>query len=307
MRIGFPRDESERFAALRCLFADDPQPAERAREALRLFASAEIDLRGLVGAWDDETAVAAGLFCKLPDDSAFVWPPVAGEDANDIVAVAAAILRTVTVLAAEQGCTYAQAAVDPSRADQCHALEASGFRSLALLRYLQRPLDRPLPGVRADSGKFLTFDHRHERRFEAVIERTYHGSLDCPGFTGLRSAADAIRSYQHSGEFTPQRWRLVENEGDDVAVILVNDRPDDRVREIVYLGVVPEARQQGIAQQLIIDSLAEAMADGCDAVLAAVDAANDPAAKLYSRLGFVPNFERAIYLWAEKSQALEDR
>jgi ribosomal protein S18 acetylase RimI-like enzyme len=88
---------------------------------------------------------------------------------------------------------------------------------------------------------------------------------------------------------------------DDVAVIIVNDHLADRSREIVYLGVVPKARGAGLARRLVEDAIEEAMSDGCESIVTAVDAANERAIALYSRSGFVPLYERDIFIWRPNS------
>lgn len=297
MQIDFPRDREERAEALRCLFTDDPFPSDRIAEALQLCEAGEIDLSGLVGARIGGRPVAAGLACKLPDGTAFAWPPSVFPDVPQRDEVAVGVIHGLVSWAAALGSRYVQAAVDPQRADHRAAFAAAGFRLIAGLRTLQRPLDRPLRRTTDRCDRTVPFEPAVEERFRLVIERTYQDSLDCPAFDGVRTAAEALNSYRFAGDFTPQRWRLVERAGDDVAVVIVNDHFDERSREIVYLGVVPEARGAGLARCLVEDVIAEAMIEDCDSVLTAVDVANDRALGLYARMGFVPLHDRQIFVW----------
>jgi len=302
MRIDFPRDRKARAETLRCLFADDPSPQDRAGEALELYETGEIDLTGLVGAWIGDRAFAAGLLCFLPDGAAFAWPPGLLHDAPQREELAARILRALTVWSESQGTRYVQAAVDPQRPEHQDAFLAAGFRWIARLRTLQRPLDLPLKRTAERRGSLVSYDEAIEERFSRVIERTYLDSQDCPSFGGLRTSAEALRSYRYAGDFAAQRWRLMEDHHDDVAVIIVNDHPAERSREIVYLGVVPEARGAGLARRLVEDVIEEAMSDGCENIVTAVDAANGPAISLYSRSGFIPLHERDVYVWQPNSR-----
>lgn len=296
MRIGPPETEQERAEALACLLRVDADPsgAERLSEGIALANSGEIDLRGLVAAWKEGRAICAALFCLSPDGSAFVWPPEFRADGRyeDAVAVLCEIASQVDV----SGCLFAQAIVEPDRSDHRGALEAAGFPYLTDLLYLQRPLGGPIPLPNAVKGRLVTYSEPLAAKFAAVIERTFTDSRDCPGFTGIRSAADALRSYRWAGDFTPQRWQLVERGSEDVAVILVNDRPEERAREIVYFGVVPEARRQRMGRELVTTALHEARDAGLDCVVAAVDASNAPAVDLYNSLGFLPASRRAVFL-----------
>lgn len=296
MRIGPPATEQERAEALACLLRVDGDSggSERLCEGIALAESGEIDLGGLVAVWQEGRAVCAALFGLSPDGSAFVWPPEvrAGGRHEDAVAVLGEIAAQVDL----SGCLFAQAIVEQDRPDHRAALEAAGFPYLTDLLYLQRPLGVPSPQPGAVAHRLVPYSDASAARFAAVIERTFTDSHDCPGFTGIRSAANALRSYRCAGDFTPQRWRLVERGPEDVAVILVNDRPEERAREIIYFGVVPEARRQGLGQELVATALHEARDAGLDCVVAAVDASNAPALDLYSRLGFLPASRRALFL-----------
>jgi GNAT superfamily N-acetyltransferase len=296
MRVGPPNSEQERADALGCLLRVDADAgsSDRLRDGLALAQAGEIDLSGLVAIWQDRRAVCAALFCLSPDGSAFVWPPEirAGGRHEDAVAVLAEVVARTEAI----GCPFAQAAVEPDRKDHGNALEAVGFQFLAELIYMQRPLCDPLSWASSIAGPVVAFTEPQAGRFAEVIERTFVGSQDCPGFTGIRSASDALHSYRSAGRFTPERWRLVERADGDVAVILVNDRPDERAREIVYFGVVPEARGQGLGRDLVTTTLHEARDQGIDSVLTAVDSSNAPAVALYESLGFSPVSRRVVYL-----------
>ncbi len=294
MRIGKPRTRRERAEALACLLGGGRSAdSARAQEALRLADSGEIDLGGLVAVWRGMQAVAATISCVGADGSVFVWPPETRSAGHREEAID--LLRDIVAQADADGCPFTQSAVETGRGDQQFVLEAAGFRFLTELLCLQRPLDSLLPSLAA-SGSVVAFRDPLENRFAALIERTYAASRDCPAFAGLRSAAAALKSYRAAGDFTPERWRLLEHRGRDAAVILVNDRPDERAREIIYLGVIPEARRDGLARVLLQQALREAAQQGLDCVLTSADAANLPAVTLYSRAGFSPVSRRSIYL-----------
>lgn len=296
MRVRPPETDRERAEALACLLRTDADMggSDRLRESLALAEAGEIDLNGLVAAWKDGQAICAALSCRTPDGSVFVWPPEVRSGGRHQDAVD--VLGEVVARADASGCPFAQAAVESDRQDHQAALEAVGFRFLTDLLYMRRSLCDPLPVPCPVGGQVVTFTDREAARFATVIERTFIDSRDCPGFSGVRSASDALRSYRHAGEFTPARWRLVERDAHDVAVILVNDRTEERAQEIVYLGVAPEARRQRLGHDLVAIALHEARAGRFDSVLAAVDASNVPAIALYKQLGFSPVSRRRIYL-----------
>jgi ribosomal protein S18 acetylase RimI-like enzyme len=56
--------------------------------------------------------------------------------------------------------------------------------------------------------------------------------------------------------------------------------------ELVYLGLIPEARGQDLGDLLMRKALATAAAQNCSQTQLAVDSSNAPALKLYFRHGF---------------------
>lgn len=298
MRIGPPSDRQEQEAVLGFLLGetDGAAASERLREAMAFADDGGIDLGGLVAAWEQGQIVAAVLSWVGADGSAFVWPPEVAADRADQEEIAVRLLSEVVERADAAGCPFAQTLLERDREDHRRCFERAGFRHLTDLVFLQRSLGDDLPQPETIDGFLVPFADESEQRFADAVERTYVGSRDCPGFAGVRSPADALRSYRHAGTFTPERWQLVEQGGVDVAVVLVNDRPDESTQEIVYLGVTPEVRRGGLARRLVAQVLAAAKEAGCESVLSAVDATNEPAVRLYDRLGFFPIARRAIYL-----------
>jgi ribosomal protein S18 acetylase RimI-like enzyme len=62
------------------------------------------------------------------------------------------------------------------------------------------------------------------------------------------------------------------------------------------MGVVPEARQQGFAREMLLRALFEARAADVLNVTLSVDGRNRPAWNLYRSIGFEPFDRREIYL-----------
>ncbi len=66
--------------------------------------------------------------------------------------------------------------------------------------------------------------------------------------------------------------------------------------DISYVGVVPEARRQGVGRELTRKALRDAQAAGAARVTLAVDVRNQPARSLYQSLGFELFDQREVYL-----------
>ena len=71
-------------------------------------------------------------------------------------------------------------------------------------------------------------------------------------------------------------------EGDHVEIAV----EDWAAWDVSYVGVVPAARRRGVGAELVVKALWEAKAAGILQVSLAVDARNEPARRLYRRLGF---------------------
>lgn len=298
MYIGRPRNSSEKASAIRQLLSGPDRPAslEEVSHVLSLSSNGELDLSGLVGAWDGSNAVAAGLFFITSDGIAHLWPVEVGKDHPDRDEIGAAVTQTLIELIDRVGCPFAQSLAECNRLDQKLALERSGFRYLAKLNLLECSLSLIGAGAEEIAIPAIRITEETSARFAATIEQTYIGSRDCPGFMGIRTAADALESYKAAGEFSPENWWLVENKGRDIATILVNNCHDGSSREIVYLGVVPEARRSGIARRLLLAALRTAAIDGYRSVIVSVDAENAPAMQLYQQCHFIPKARHAVFI-----------
>jgi ribosomal protein S18 acetylase RimI-like enzyme len=66
--------------------------------------------------------------------------------------------------------------------------------------------------------------------------------------------------------------------------------------DLVYLGVVPEARGRGLGYELTCKAMFEAKAAGAQELTLCVDARNTPARRIYDQLGFVEFDRRDVFL-----------
>jgi ribosomal protein S18 acetylase RimI-like enzyme len=192
---------------------------------------------------------------------------------------------------ARQGVQLAQLLLDPNEREVRDVYAASGFHQLAELVYLSRAVKRPLsqdelllpPGfdlIRYDPASLKIHDH-----FARTITASYDGSLDCPGLNGMRDIVDVLEGHKAAGEFDPKRWRLLLEYGQPRAVLLTNRSLHADALELVYLGLVPEARGRGLGDWMVKLALACASEAGCAELTLAVDSRNAPALKLYFRHG----------------------
>lgn len=282
-----PREQAE---ALSVLFSRHP-PAEcaaRVEDALAGAARGEVSLDGLLIARREKRIVGA-LLVVLPDEpggTAFVWPPaviggINAEPASD------ALLREAGQRIDRSGAALAQSLLEPGDEVVRDTLTRNGFVHLADLLCMERPLDRPLPAPMQRSLNRTTFDaSANADRFAQLIEQTYVGTQDCPALVGQRSGREALQSHRDAGVFHPRLWLLYRCGQKDIGVLLLAEHPEENAREIVYLGIVPEARGRGYGRALVLDALHRAKNAGRASVQLAVDCRNHYARRIYDELGF---------------------
>ena len=66
--------------------------------------------------------------------------------------------------------------------------------------------------------------------------------------------------------------------------------------ELAYVGVVPERRGQGFGEELVIRAMVEAKTTAAPELTLSVDAQNEPALRVYRKLGFEAFEIREVYL-----------
>ncbi|MFN0052924.1 MAG: GNAT family N-acetyltransferase [Planctomycetales bacterium] len=270
---------------------------ERASQMAQMQAAArngEISLDELLVAIVQEKVAATSLTVHRPGGMAFLWPPVIapGENpllADQLLASAASRLESSESL-------YAQCLLEPQDAEGRELLERGGFPYvtdvLLLSRQVDRlPLDAPRTGL--ESTPYSPSEHA---AYVRVVEATFVETLDCSRLTEVRDAERSLTGHRAAGPFDPALWRLFRIGAAEVGVLLAVDHADSGVREILYLGVVPEARGRGIGKGILQSALRGARRDARQEMQVAVDAANHPARKVYRELGFREDRKMAVHL-----------
>jgi ribosomal protein S18 acetylase RimI-like enzyme len=135
-------------------------------------------------------------------------------------------------------------------------------------------------------------------RLVELVERTYVDTLDCVGLNGQRRIKDVIDGYRKTGVFRAENWLLAvdRNQGHDVGVLLIADHPQARHWELMYMGLVPEARGKSWGLELVRRGQWMARRAGVERIVLAVDAANRPALAMYDRAGFVAWDRRSVFV-----------
>ena len=191
-----------------------------------------------------------------------------------------------------------QALVELDTSEEARWLRLAGLTHLADLLYLVS-LDRTFPSD--PPGGMLEFEPYQETEREGLgnlIQRTYLETLDCPQLGGVRDIGDVLDGYRATGSFDPARWLFVRHNGQDVGCLLLAAHPDVPQWELVYLGLVPEARGRGWGIEITRHAQWLARLADQPRLVLAVDALNAPAIAMYAAAGFVAWDRRSVYLRA---------
>lgn len=285
-----------RWAALRLVLA--PAPGQRSvAEVARTAADRAADpdaWRGLFVALRDGRLVGAVWVEPQPGGTASVHPPRLVAD--ETPSTAAALLSTALDWLARRGTRLAQALLETDAGADAQELREAGFHHAADLLYLVSQAAAFPESLPQSSLEFLPLDPRQRQRMARVVERTYEGTLDCPELNGVRQINDVLAGYQSVGVFDPQLWLLARAADRDVGCLLIADHPATEQFEIVYMGLVPEARGNGWGVELVRAAQWLAKRAGRKQLVLAVDASNAPAIAAYAAAGLVAFDRRSVFL-----------
>lgn len=312
-------------AAFRLLFAHLTQSEQDSRldDALSLVEEGAIDPDGIFVVRDKSGLRGAQVAIPLRGAGGVLWAPAVKNGSqrshleDELVKAARNWLR-------QRGSKLAHALLYLDEARRAEPLLRNGFTRITRLQYLHLPLTRSqgdeetrrqgdrqtgrrekaefislspcLPGSLSSRLTRHRFADVQVEKFQQTLQRTYEDSLDCPELDGVRTIEEIIEGHKGQGNFDPGRWWLACLDEQPAGVLLLADMPEWGSWDISYVGVVPEVRRRGIAEALIQLATAEAGSAGVGELTAAVDTRNQPAWKLYARLGFQPGEQRDVYL-----------
>jgi ribosomal protein S18 acetylase RimI-like enzyme len=232
------------------------------------------------------------------DGVALVWPPVISCQADDVESVERGLMQRLCQEMDDIGTKFAQCLLAPDDAVESTLLERYGFEHATDMFFLARSLtasDREM-GLIANDLDHQIYDESMSKELGSMIERTYIGSLDCPFFNDTRTGQDAIASHRLSGCFDPAGWRIYRRGSENIGVLMMNEHPDQDAIELVYFGILPEFRGQGLGREVLADGVHAASLTGRSVLYLAVDCGNIYANALYSELGFAELARRRVML-----------
>jgi len=249
---------------------------------------------GLLAARRDGRFVGAGFSQIQPGKLAMVWIPRTVE--GEPIETAAHLLQATCDHLGRHDVQMGQCLLKSPSSNDIAVLRSAGFEYLGNLFYLVC-LESDFPKAPPETPLvFEPYTAANHARLTAVVSATYHETLDCPRLNGLRGIDDVVAGYRAAGEFDPSRWLIVTHEGRDVGCLLLTDYPDQENWELMYMGLVAEARGNGWGGHIARYAQWQAGRAGRPRLVLAVDAANRPAIEMYAQANFRAWDHRAVFI-----------
>lgn len=277
--------------ALRLVFADLGDEDRQAQ--VQTVLAGRISLAGLLAIVLDGRVAGAVWSAIEPGRTAAILPPqiLADQPHAWLTALAARAIEFTR----RHGATMAQTLVE--RGASPGWLVDNQFVWLADLEFMTATPGEQASGLEA---KLLLEWERYRpedrARLATLLERTYEQTLDCPGLDGLRRIEDVLDGYERTGVPMPEWWWIVRSEGGDVGCLLLADHPRDGRAELLYMGLVPQARGRGWGRRLVRQALRLTHDAGRKQLTLAVDARNEPAVRAYVGEGFRTWQARSVWV-----------
>lgn len=237
------------------------------------------------------------------------------EQARERVGVVEA--GAAALVEASAGLRLVQALPEPDQTWAHQALEGAGFRWIADLHYLSRPLHagergprlslQPVEpagggswpgGVRVTPVSVTDPGTPDAVALASALEASYEDTQDCPGLVGLRETADILDSHRAVGRLDPRLWWVVWRGDSALGCVLLSACPNDDAVELVYLGLAPALRGLGLGRALLRTAIGAAARCGLRELRCGVDRGNGSACELYASAGFVRTAERRAWVRA---------
>jgi GNAT superfamily N-acetyltransferase len=213
------------------------------------------------------------------------------------------VIREATACALQRGATIVQSMVDIEDAASAEAAREAGYQHLADLVHMECPLAGVELGGAVDWPEDVTVEAwregqgGQEQMLEALLAATYVDSKDCPQLAGQRTMEDVIASHRTTGDYVSGAWWVLRVADKPAGCVLLNRRSSrSGLWDVVYMGLVPQARHRGLGRTLLRHAGQYVRSHEGVVLALAVDAANAPARKLYEGFGFVENHRRACWI-----------
>lgn len=136
-------------------------------------------------------------------------------------------------------------------------------------------------------------DLSHEE-VSALIGRSFVETLDCPRLNSLRRPEDVLQGFLEGKRLEQtDEWYVLRSDDLPVGIVFLEKHSAEMV-ELVYMGLDPELRGNGLGRILLGKAFKTANSAGAKILVLGVDAANWPANALYKAAGFLTHQSKAV-------------
>lgn len=133
---------------------------------------------------------------------------------------------------------------------------------------------------------FVPFQLSDFENMKEVFEQTMIETHDFPQMSGIVSTESILLNYQEQGVFHPELWFFVQVEGKNIGCLLLTDHSNVEQFELSYMGIIPEARGNRYAPQIIQYAFWLARQWKRRLITVSVDSQNEAAVHSYKKCGF---------------------
>ncbi len=269
---------------------------DRLARAMSMVARGELTAGQILLARSDQGPPCGAMICQpLAGACALLWPPQVpvGPQCR---AIEDQLVQNCLHRLRQGGTKLVQAILGPTDLLLAESLERNGIQQITQVAYLRHPLGQQ-PQLRSQPR--LRFQNHPENNWPLlaqILEKTYQGTLDCPELNGVRAMEEVLAGHRGQGVYRPDWWWLAFLDDQPVGVLFLTESPNQEGVDLSYIGVVPQARRQGIGRQLVQLALQTAQEAGAWQLTLALDVRNHPARNLYEELGFEQIGLREVYL-----------
>lgn len=197
-----------------------------------------------------------------------------------------------------------QTLIEPHQRDALDSFVHAGYEHITDLDYMTRPIcrdDRQRASERVLKTDFvirpmgmIVADERD--RLLRSIDLSYDQTLDCPELSHARSTSDVLDSHIAAGAGDTSMWLLAELDGVPIGCCLVSKAPQDRIADLIYIGLAPHVRGVGLGRALVQRAIEQLAIRRIPSLRCAVDQRNLPARLLYESIGFARTESRCAMI-----------
>jgi len=292
-----PARRNEMAAVFLLLFQhlDEEDRETRVANALSMIRDKELNPAGTLAARIEGRLRGALFYQPVAGASGLIWPPQTQPKTD--TRIEHLLIQQACQLLSDQGAKLIQSLLTLEEAFLGAPLERNGFRHITQLRYMRHDLQFPMRFFQAkDQLTYQTYASGEAKLFHQTLLRTYEATQDCPEVNGVRDIEEIIAGHKSQGRHHPDNWWLASDRGQPVGVLMLAEMAEMKSWELLYLGVVAEARGHGIGRELARKALWEALALEAPQLTLSVDVRNHPALSLYKDVGFEAYDQREVYL-----------